>query len=56
MEKVINRLNEISNSNNIGIVSITDKISFATGYMMDNENLTRQEALEVIQRILMWQI
>lgn len=56
MEKVIKRLNEIFSKDNTGIVSITDKISFAVGYMMENDNLTRQEALEVIQRILLWQI
>lgn len=56
MDKVINRLNEIFNQEHTGIVSITDKISFAVGYMMDNDKISRQEALEVIQRILMWQI
>ncbi len=56
MEKyrVIKKLSEIFDT--VGITSVEVRIAFAVGYMIENDGLTRRDALEIIHEIQMRKI
>lgn len=56
MGDTINRLKNVFGNEATGIRTLADKISFATGYMRDNKHLTREEALDIIQKIVIGEI
>ena len=56
MEETIKRLRNIFGNESTGIRTLESKIAFATGYMRDNDDLTRKEALDVIQKIVIGQL
>ena len=53
MEETIKRLKNVFGNEATGIKTTIDKVAFAAGYMKDNDNLTRKEAIEIIEKITM---
>lgn len=56
MEETINRLKNVFGNPSTGIRTTIAKVAFAEGYMRENDNLTRKDALEIIRRILIGEL
>ena len=51
MEETIKRLRNVFGNEATGIRTTIDKVAFAAGYMKYNNDLSREDALEIIRRI-----
>lgn len=51
MEETIKRLKNVFGNEATGIRTTINKVAFAAGYMRDNDNLSREDVLEIIRRI-----
>ena len=56
MEDTLERLRNVFGNAATGLNTLEKKISFATGYMRDNKHLTREEALDIIQKIVIGEL